>query len=135
MKKSYLLMVLPVVAIILELLPIGAVCIFASPTETVRETYSYFSLVPYGYADFGPLITAALTCAMLIVAVIAFCSKNPKLVRAILVIGIIALITSFLPLVHEIRYMSVVGDAICVVMAVQVVMAIVMDRTWMRNAE
>lgn len=44
------LAVLPALTIVLELLPLGAVCIFAtSPTERVKETFSYFSLTPFGY--------------------------------------------------------------------------------------
>ena len=36
--------------IVLEALPLGAVCTFApSPTERVRETFSYFSLIPVSY--------------------------------------------------------------------------------------
>ena len=43
--KKVCLAVLPALTIVLELLPLGAVCIFAtSPTERVKETFSYFSL-------------------------------------------------------------------------------------------
>ena len=60
--KKVCLAVLPALTIVLELLPLGAVCIFAtSPTERVKETFSYFSLIPFGYANFAPLITAILT--------------------------------------------------------------------------
>ena len=60
--KKVCLAVLPALTIVLELLPLGAVCIFAtSPTERVKETFSYFSLTPFGYANFAPLITAILT--------------------------------------------------------------------------
>ena len=48
--KKVCLAVLPALTIVLELLPLGAVCIFAtSPTERVKETFSYFSLTPFGY--------------------------------------------------------------------------------------
>ena len=41
--KKVCLAVLPALTIVLELLPFGAVCIFAtSPTERVKETFSYF---------------------------------------------------------------------------------------------
>jgi len=54
--KKVCLAVLPALTIVLELLPFGAVCIFAtSPTERVKETFSYFSLTPFGYANFAPL--------------------------------------------------------------------------------
>ena len=46
--KKVCLAVLPALTIVLELLPFGAVCIFAtSPTERVKETFSYFSLTPF----------------------------------------------------------------------------------------
>ncbi len=52
--KKISLIVLPVLTILLEALPLGAVCIFApSPTERITETFSYFSLIPFGYANFS----------------------------------------------------------------------------------
>ena len=51
--KKISLVVLPAITIALEILPLGAVCIFApSPTERVKETFSYFSPIPFGYANF-----------------------------------------------------------------------------------
>ena len=60
--KKVCLAVLPALTIVLELLPFGAVCIFAtSPTERVKETFSYFSLTPFGYAkDKGYEVAAAV---------------------------------------------------------------------------
>ena len=67
--KKVCLAVLPALTIVLELLPLGAVCIFAtSPTERVKETFSYFSLTPFGYANFAPLITATLTVAIFLLS-------------------------------------------------------------------
>jgi transcriptional regulator with XRE-family HTH domain len=49
-------------ALILEALPYGAVMNFASgPEETIRVTTSYFNLLPFGYGNFFPFITAVLT--------------------------------------------------------------------------
>ena len=49
MKKRFLYLVLPIITLILEALPYGAVCIFAtSPTDRIRETFSYFDLTPFG---------------------------------------------------------------------------------------
>ena len=69
--KKVCLAVLPALTIVLELLPLGAVCIFAtSPTERVKETFSYFSLTPFGYANFAPLITATLYCCHLLTFIV-----------------------------------------------------------------
>ena len=55
--KKVCLVVLPALTIVLELLPLGAVCIFAtSPTERLKETFSYFSLTPFGYANFAFIV-------------------------------------------------------------------------------
>ena len=47
MKKYKITLLVSVAAsIILEALPYGAVCNFATPEETIRQTFSYFSLTP-----------------------------------------------------------------------------------------
>ena len=44
--------ILPVITIVLEILPYGAVCNFANPEgEVLRETFSNFDLTPFGYAN------------------------------------------------------------------------------------
>lgn len=76
MKKRLSYLVLPIITIILELLPFGAVCIFApSPTERVKETFSYFDLTPFGYANFTPLLTAILSCLIFVLLMI-YCIKG-----------------------------------------------------------
>ena len=60
-KYKITLLVSVIVSIVLEALPYGAVCNFATPEKTIRQTFSYFSLTPFGYANFGPFITACLT--------------------------------------------------------------------------
>ena len=50
--------------------------------EPFRETFSYFSLTPFGYANFWPLITAVLSCALLILSVIAAIRPSTRLLRA-----------------------------------------------------
>lgn len=76
MKKIRLL-ILPIITIVLEILPYGAVLVFAtSPTDRVRETFSYFSLTPFGYANFAPFITAMLTCVVLLLALISIKQKK-----------------------------------------------------------
>ena len=115
-------MLLPIVTIVLEILPSGAVLIFApSPTEAVRKTYSYFSLVPLGYANFAPFVTALLTCFILLLAFISI--KRSSFIKAVFIISLIAAIISLLPLVYGIRYNSVIGSAITVTLAVESVLA------------
>lgn len=78
MKKvtRILLVIFPLAALILELLPNGVVLNFANPEgEPWRHTYSYFSLTPFGYANFGPFLTAILTCVLLALELSACLSR------------------------------------------------------------
>ena len=57
-------LVLLLETLLLESLPLGAVLSFSqgpNATGLHQETYSYFSLIPFGYANFTPLITGILT--------------------------------------------------------------------------
>ena len=94
--KKISLVVFPALTIVLEALPLGAVCTFApSPTERVRETFSYFSLIPFGYANFAPLITAILTVVILLLSLISL--KKDSVFNALFVLSIITAIISLMP--------------------------------------
>ena len=72
----------PAAAVILALLPYGAVLNFGQPDgEPIRRTFSYFSLIPFGYANFWPLMTAVLSCLLLILAVAAAIRPCARLYR------------------------------------------------------
>ena len=69
-------MLLPIITLILEILPYGAVCNFANPEgEPWRQTFSYFDLTPFGYANFAPFLTALITC-LIFVLMLVFCIKG-----------------------------------------------------------
>ena len=70
-----------VVALIAEMLPNGAVLMFApGPDERIRQTFSYFSLIPFGYANFFTLPTAILTVVVTLLSVIILLKKG-KVIR------------------------------------------------------
>ncbi|MDE6999092.1 MAG: hypothetical protein K2P73_02170 [Lachnospiraceae bacterium] len=121
MKKIRLL-ILPIITIILQILPCGAVLVFApSPTERIRETFSYFNLTPFGYANFAPFITALLTCIILLLALISI--KLEKMRKAVFWLSLAAAIISLLPLVFGIDYYSVAGGIITITLAIESVLA------------
>ena len=112
MKKKMITLALLLSALVLEILPYGAVCNFGNPEgEPWRVTYSYFSMIPYGYGDFGPLITAILTCIMLIIIVISILIKKDWN-KSISIISAIATLTSLAPLMFGISNFSIVGAMI-----------------------
>ena len=116
--KKVCLAVLPALTIVLELLPLGAVCIFAtSPTERVRETFSYFSLIPFGYANFAPLITAILTVVILLLSLISL--KKDSVFNALFVLSIITAVISLMPLMYGLNNYSLVGALITIALVTE----------------
>ena len=119
--KKVCLAVLPALTIVLELLPLGAVCIFAtSPTERVKETFSYFSLTPFGYANFAPLITATLTVAIFLLSLF---SLKKGVLKALFVLSIITVVISLLPLMYGLNYYTLVGAFITVTLVIESILA------------
>jgi hypothetical protein len=112
-KKRLLYVLLPIVTLILEILPYGAVCNFANPEGAPwRKTFSYFDLTPFGYANFAPLITAVITCIVFLLAVVFCITGNPTWAlraRNILYVGAAF---SLCPLLLGVNYFSVVGALI-----------------------
>lgn len=116
--KKVCLAVLPALTIVLELLPLGAVCIFAtSPTERVKETFSYFSLTPFGYANFAPLITAILTVVILLLSLISL--KKDSVFNALFVLSIITAVISLMPLMYGLNNYSLVGALITIALVTE----------------
>ena len=116
--KKISLVVFPALTIVLEALPLGAVCIFAtSPTERVRETFSYFSLIPFGYANFAPLITAILTVVILLLSLISL--KKDSVFNALFVLSIITAIISLMPLMYGLNNYSLVGALITIALVTE----------------
>ena len=116
MKKRLLSLILPIVTLILESLPYGAVLNFMLPATTegvppgrFRELYSYFDLTPFGYANFAPLMTAVITCIILLLIIIYCLSGKQSWAVAAKNILYVGIIVSFGPLLFGITFFSVVG--------------------------
>ncbi len=110
MKKRLLYLLFPVIALILEILPYGAVCVFAAgPDGRIRRTYSYFDLIPFGYANFAPLLTAIVTCAILALLIIYLFAEKPRVLAATKVLACVGAVLSLCPL-----YYSLVGVLISI---------------------
>ena len=89
------------IALILEILPIGTIMVFAtSPTKQTIEVYSYFSLLPVGYANFTPLLTGILTILIILLGAIALFKFDnaASLRKAMFVCSVISLLLSIVPL-------------------------------------
>ncbi len=125
------LVLLPVAAVLLELLPYGAVLNFGvqaadGSIDTIRRTYSYFSLTPFGYALFGPLLTAILSCLLLALGVLYLWRGKGK--SALKVLSVIAVLLSLSPLLYGVNYFSALGAVISAVLIAETVAAFLPER-------
>ena len=96
MKKYYFAApVFSAIALALELLPNGILMLFANPEGPHHKTYcSYFDLLPFGYANFAPLLTAVCTCIALIFAVICIIKPKRKLLLTFSIFSCLAFVLS-----------------------------------------
>ena len=122
MKRKLIAICILLAAIVLEALPCGVVLRFANPEgEPWRHTYSYFSPTPYGYASIFPLITAILTCALLLLLIISIILKK-ELRKSALILSATASVTSLCPLLFMPDEFTAVGAGIslCLIAATAV---------------
>lgn len=119
--KKFISLIILVMILILELLPYGAICNFKAGPEKglIRETYSYFDLTPFGYANFGPFLTAVLTCIMLVFAVLCLLKPLPKIRSIWKVLSVIAIVASLAPIMFGLHFYSVVGGAISILLVAE----------------
>jgi len=124
MLKRLYLIILPTITLILEILPYGAVCNFMDDEqEVIRNTYSYFSLVPFGYANFAPLITALMTCIIIISLLIYVFTGKYSIFKMVRTILFITIVISFGPLLFGIKYFSLVGMFISITLISELILA------------
>ena len=99
MRKKLIPLILPLLALVLELLPTGTVMYFGNPDgDPFRQTFSYFDPIHWGYADFAPNLTALLTCALVALAIISATRGTKSLSRATVTIASLAALLSLLVL-------------------------------------
>ena len=113
MKKRLLLLIFPVITLALELIPTSAVLRFANPEgEPWVRKYSYFDLTPFGYANFGPFITAVLTCVLIVLLVIYAIKGNRKILAAAKMLLWLTIAASLSPMLFGMGYYSLLGGFI-----------------------
>jgi len=124
MKKRLIYLILPVLTLVLEALPYGALCNFALPATDgtigrFRELYAYFDLTPFGYANFAPFLTALLSCIAVLLVILYCINGSQRMARAAKTVFLVAAILSLGPLLFGIHYFSIVGACITVTLATE----------------
>ncbi len=106
-----------IITLTLEIFGKGAVLVFGNPEGADwYKTYSYFSMIPFGYANFGPFIAAILTCVLLLLSIIALFKNSKKICKAIFIISCIAVLISLSQLLYGLRYFNTVSLAISILL-------------------
>ena len=114
-KPAIMTLAIIIVILVLEILPYGAVLHFGNPEGApFRATFSYFDLIPYGYANFGPFITALLTCCLLVLSVIHLFIVSGRIKKAIKIVVLLALVASLAPLL--VNCYSIIGGVISILL-------------------
>ena len=117
-------------ALAFEIMPYGAVCNFATPPgePPLRLTYSYFSLIPFGYAHFSPFIVAMLTCALTVMLFVYF-FVGQRMRKSVLIVAATAALLSLAPLLLGLSYYSLVGALITVCLIIATVLVLLDKKT------
>ncbi len=128
-KNALILLLGNAAALILEVLPFGAVLIFASPDgENVRRTFSYFDLTPYGYANAGPFITAVLTCVLFILSAVCLITGKKAPLKAVSILSLISLTASLAPLFFGIRYFTLTALFISLILIIVFILSVIFQK-------
>ena len=128
MKKRFLYLLLPIITLVLEILPYGAVLNFmlpavdGSPAGHFKELYSYFDLMPFGYANYAPLLTAITTCVILMLLLAYLISGKFRIIKITKILLCIGIVLSLCPLLYGVNFFSVVGALITVSMIAELML-------------
>lgn len=121
-----------VTALILEMLPDTLMVPFASgPNQWVTRTFSYFSLTPFGYAEFSPLLTGVLTIVITALSAVNLLKarNTGKLQNTDFICAIIAFVFSILHLFeYGTAYMFFPNYAISALLLLSVILQAVANR-------
>lgn len=84
------------IAVVLEALPWGAKLRFADPEGAdAVSCFSYFDPITYGYADFAPLVCAALTVCTVVLLIVRLFVGKALLDNVAAVFSFLAALASF----------------------------------------
>ena len=128
-KRSFVLLAITVMILILEMIPYGTILEFAhmSPEITLVYYYSYFDPIVYGYGHFGPLLTAVSTCILAVFAVVAVFLEGRAVRIALRVASLLTLLFSLTPLLTGCY--SLVGGAISALLLVTCIISLKKEET------
>ncbi len=120
-----------IAAFITELLPGGAILIFAAgPGDRLKQGFSYFDLTVFGFANFSPMLTGLMTVAvgiLLCIALVTF-KKAAKLRNAVFICSVVTFLLSFAPLLYGGEYMTGISYTVSALLGISLCLQAVANR-------
>lgn len=109
--KNILALICSLSALVLEILPYGAVLKFAvdEGKSTKREFFSYFDMTVYGYGNVFPLLTGILTVLLAVLLVVSLLKKAVTPGKTFLISLSATAISLFPAIIYGLDYLSPVG--------------------------
>ena len=121
-RKRLALLLIPLAALALEVLPFGVRMIFApSPERRAVAHYAWFHGLPFCYGAFGPFVASLLTVGLFFAAL--FTWKQEKR-AAVPVLAAAALLVGLSPLFYVPECFTVCGGFICALLAAELVFSL-----------
>ena len=114
-----------IASLILMSLPYGVAMNFSDGVQIFTSYYSYFSMMPIGYANWFPMLTAVLSIIVLVQLIVQL--KNKSIVKPVPVCLAIAIITSLTSWLFG--SFTIIGLIILLLHAAALVMQIVYKKT------
>ncbi len=116
------LLLIPLAALVLEVLPFGVRMIFTpSPERRAVAHYAWFHGLPFGYGVFGPFIASLLTVGLLIAALFTWKQEKRVIVP---VLAAAALLAGLSPLLYVPECFTLCGGFICALLAAELVFSL-----------
>lgn len=112
--KTILALVFSLAALVLEILPYGAVLKFAvdEGEETKRVFFSYFDMTVYGYGVVFPLLTGILTVLLVVLIAVSLLKQTVTPGKTFLISLSATALSVFSPVIYGLDYLSPVGVCI-----------------------
>jgi hypothetical protein len=132
MKQVFLRfgLLLPLIlAFALECHPAGVVMYFMNANgPDFQDTCSYFNLIPFGYGQCGPLLTALLTCVLIILSIIFIFCFREGIRKVIFSLSIAAVFTSLFQLMLGLRWFTRINAAVTALMLLETGIAFLLGK-------
>ena len=96
-------------AVVLQVIPGSAVLVFAGPDYRNVELLSCFDLMLVGYGMFAPFLSAVLSAACFVMAVVLLIWKKDGLRGKIFVCSIVSGVFMLLPVLLSVEYLTLMG--------------------------